>query len=274
MSFFYIPIFPLGLVISLLGFILGYWLEKYNFANMYKMPEMLNRQIAEFYTNYFVLTFFVYGIGDWVFLHDSYKNKTWSLVNIIFFGVLIIFPYHQMLTFDYLKFDESCLHEEDYNDKYTDFPNDYERANPMTEKEGKLRFLKAKKEKGEIKEEEFNQQKNAIENEQLDQPFVYRGGFQGPPRFRNWQEGGQGYGGFGRQRGYRSHPYGPTVEGYGSSHFGMPGPQFTMNRPYNDTNAYPPYQPYQPQGGYPNYSSGMNNIINEGGYPNSNTNFQ
>ena len=107
MSFFYIPIFPLGMAISLLGFILGYWLEKFNFANMYKTPEMLNRQIAEFYTNYFVLSFFVYGIGDYIFLKDSYETRTWSLVNIILFGVLIIFPYHQMLTFDYLHFEES-----------------------------------------------------------------------------------------------------------------------------------------------------------------------
>ena len=176
MSFFYIPIFPLGMLISLLGFILGYWLEKYNFSNMYKTPEMLNRQIAEFYTNYFVLTFFVYGIGDYVFLHESYETKTWSLVNIILFGILIIFPYHQMLTFDYLDFEESSIHEQDYNEKYTDFNTDYERANPMTEKEGKLRFLEAKKAKGEIKEDEFNQEKNEIQNEKA---FSYQGLFQG-----------------------------------------------------------------------------------------------
>ena len=271
MSFFYIPIFPLGLVISLLGFILGYWLEKYNFANMYKMPEMLNRQIAEFYTNYFVLTFFVYGIGDWVFLHDSYKSKTWSLVNIILFGVLIILPYNQLLSIDYLHFDESSLHEDDYNVKYTDFPNDYERANPMTEKEGKLRFLKAKKEKGEIKEDEFNQEKNEIENEQEGQPFAYKGGFQGPPRFRHWQEGGPHFG-MRRHRGHRR-PHGPRGEGqhgphFGmhGPHFGMHGPHFSMHGPYNDVNAYPPY-PYPPHGM-------VNNIDNEEGYPNSNTNFK
>ena len=264
MSFFYIPIFPLGLVISLLGFILGYWLEKYNFANMYKMPEMLNRQIAEFYTNYFVLTFFVYGIGDWVFLHDSYKSKTWSLVNIILFGVLIILPYHQLLSIDYLHFDESSLHEDDYNVKYTDFPNDYERANPMTEKEGKLRFLKAKKDKGIIKDDEFNKEKNEIENEQEEQPFAYKGGFQGPPRFRHWQEGGPHFG-MRRHRGHRR-PHGPRGEGQHGPHFGMHGPHFSMHGPYNDVNAYPPY-PYPPHGM-------VNNIDNEEGYPNSNTNFK
>ena len=187
MSFFYIPIFPLGIVISFLGFILAYWLEKYNFANMYKMPEMLNRQIAEFYTNYFVLVFFVYGIGDYVFLHDSYNTNAWSLINIIVFGVLIIFPYHQMLTFDFLKFEESQIHEQDYNDKYTSFTSDYERANPMTEKEGKLRFLEAKKAKGQIKEDEFNKEKKEIQNQ--DMAFTYQGGYQGPPKYLNpWQE--------------------------------------------------------------------------------------
>ena len=196
MSFFYIPIFPLGMLISLLGFILGYWLEKYNFSNMYKTPEMLNRQIAEFYTNYFVLTFFVYGIGDYVFLNESYETKTWSLVNIILFGILIIFPYHQMLTFDYLDFEESSIHEQDYNEKYTDFNTDYERANPMTEKEGKLRFLEAKKAKGEIKEDEFNQEKNEIQNEK---PFSYQRLFQGPHgerggRKKFWFRGPHGFG--------------------------------------------------------------------------------
>ena len=183
MSFFYIPIFPLGIVISLLGFIFGYWLEKYNFSNRYKMPEMLNRQITEFYTNYFVLVFFVYGIADYIFLYDSQDNKIWPLVNIIIFGVLIIFPYHQMLTFDYLKFEESQIYEKDYDEKYTEFTNDYERANPMTEKEGKLRFLEAKKAKGEIKEEEFILEKKEIQNQDI--AFTYQGGYQGLSRYRN-----------------------------------------------------------------------------------------
>ena len=248
MSFFYIPIFPLGMAISLLGFILGYWLEKFNFANMYKTPEMLNRQIAEFYTNYFVLSFFVYGIGDYVFLKDSYETRTWSLVNIILFGVLIIFPYHQMLTFDYLHFEESDIYEEDYNKKYTDFNIDYERANPMTEKEGKLRFLEAKKAKGEIKEEDFNKEKDEIQNENPIKAF-YQGRLQGPSgergRQRFWFRGmnafGQGFmphfgggfpphGNFGTmpEKGYQPHgnlnsileggypPHGGTTGGYNS----------------------------------------------------------
>ena len=165
MSFLYVPIFPLGLGISLLGFILGYWLEKYNFANMYKKPEMLNRQIVEFYSNYFVLIFFVYGIGDYIFLHDVYEKNIWSLVNIIVFGVLIILPYHQILSIDFLQFDESQIHEKEYKEKYVDFLNDYERANPMTKKEGDIRYLEQLEKKHKINKKEAEQRKKKIKEE-------------------------------------------------------------------------------------------------------------
>jgi hypothetical protein len=165
MSFLYVPIFPLGLGISLLGFILAYWLEKYNFANMYKKPEMLNRQIVEFYSNYFVLIFFVYGIGDYVFLRGVYEKNTWSLVNIIVFGVLIILPYHQLLSIDFLKFEESKIHEQEYKEKYVDFLNDYERANPMTKKEGEMRYLEQLEKKHKINREEAELRKKKINEE-------------------------------------------------------------------------------------------------------------
>ena len=165
MSFLYVPIFPLGLGISLLGFILGYWLEKYNFANRYKKPEMLNRQIVEFYSNYFVIILFVYGIGDYIFLHDVYETRTWSLVNIILFGVLIILPYNQLLSIDFLKFDESEIHEKEYDQKYVDFLNDYERANPMTKKEGEMRYLEQLEKKHKIDKKEAEKRKKKIKEE-------------------------------------------------------------------------------------------------------------
>ena len=117
---------------------------------MYKKPEMLNRQIVEFYTNYFVLIPFVYGVGDFIFLNDAYEKRTWSLVNIITFGVMIILPYHQLLSIDFLKFDESQIHEKEYDDKYVDFLNDYERANPMTKKEGEMRYVEQLEKKNKI----------------------------------------------------------------------------------------------------------------------------
>lgn len=48
MTMFYLPIFPIGVPISLLGLILAYYLEKYNFTHNYKRPEMLNQKLENF----------------------------------------------------------------------------------------------------------------------------------------------------------------------------------------------------------------------------------
>ena len=102
MSFFYIPIFPIGIIISLIGFCFFYWFEKYNFANIYKRPKMINRQIAEFYNNFLIIALSVYAVGDYIFLSDVYETKTWSIINIIVFCILIIVPYHQFFSLDYI----------------------------------------------------------------------------------------------------------------------------------------------------------------------------
>ena len=59
MGFFYLPIFPLGIPICLIGFIFAYILEKCNFIKRYKKPIMLNGRIYEVYSNYFVINLFM-----------------------------------------------------------------------------------------------------------------------------------------------------------------------------------------------------------------------
>ena len=75
MSFFYIPIFPLGIIISFGGFCLFYWFEKYNFAKYYKSPKMINGQIAQFYNNFFIIALFVYAVGDYIFYPMYMKQE-------------------------------------------------------------------------------------------------------------------------------------------------------------------------------------------------------
>jgi hypothetical protein len=186
MSFLFIPIMPYGITISLVGFIFGYWLEKFNFANMYKRPDLLNREIVEFYVNYFVFILFVYGIGDYIFLSDAYNTKVWSLLNIIIFGVMIIFPYNQLLSIDSLDFDESKIYDKTYNQVYFDFSNDYERVNPMTKKEGTIRYLTELKNQNHITQEEYDKHIKDINSANLMELYYNtkksmkrRGGFGG-----------------------------------------------------------------------------------------------
>ena len=165
MSFLYIPIFPLGLSISLLGFIIGYWIEKYNFAKQYKKPEKLDKKIVDFYLRYFISIFAIYAYGDIIFLNDVYEKNTWSLVNFWVFYGLLLCPYHLLLHIDFLKFKESQIHKKTYDDKYTDFMTDYERANPMTRIEGEMRYLDKLEEKNKIDKKESDRRKKKIKEE-------------------------------------------------------------------------------------------------------------
>ena len=68
LSLFYIPIFPFGIIISLIGFILAYYLELFNFTHLYKRPEMINEKICLFYFEYFIINIFIFLLGTFIFL--------------------------------------------------------------------------------------------------------------------------------------------------------------------------------------------------------------
>ena len=155
MTFLYIPIFPLGIVISLVGFILGYLLEKFNYAHMYKRPEMLNHKLCVFYVNHFDVMIFVYSIGDYIFMHNSYEKKIIPLVKIIVFGVLTILPYKKFLKRNYIGLSESDISNTEYKDKYFTFSMDYERANPMTRKKGTKNYLEKMLKSGKINKTKY-----------------------------------------------------------------------------------------------------------------------
>ena len=164
MTFLYISIFPFGVPISLGGFFFCYYLEKYNYLNYYKRPEMLNNDLYFFYVNNFVFFLFFLGIGDYIFLSDIYSTKGWSLANIIILGILIVVPYQYLLNHDFIGLKESEINKLTYDEAYLEFFTDYERSNPMTKREGMENYIKKLFEEGKIdKRQKDNYLKN-IEN--------------------------------------------------------------------------------------------------------------
>ena len=141
MTFLYISIFPFGVLISLGGFILCYFLEKYNFINNYKRPEILNNTLFFFYLEYFIVIIFFIGVGDYIFLSDVFSSRTWSLVNIIFLGVLIVIPYNYLLKCDFIGFKDININKITYEDAYFEFLVNYEKVNPMVRDEGKKNYI-------------------------------------------------------------------------------------------------------------------------------------
>jgi endonuclease I len=156
-SFFYLPIFPLGILISFIGFIFSFFLEKYNFINKYKKPIMLNNRIYEVYSNYFLIILFMASLGDYLFLKSVFNSKFAHFANIITFAFLLIIPYNKLLSIDFIKINESDIKKDElYEDNFYKFFNDYERNNPITKKDGIKHFLDKLLEKVLINQKEYD----------------------------------------------------------------------------------------------------------------------
>ena len=115
---------------------------------------MLGAKICKFYVDYFIIVLFVYALGDYFFLRDIYRTSFWSFFNLITFGFFIFVPYVKLLNRDYLNFDKYDFYKKEYKDCF-EFSQDYERANPISKKEGKINYLKKLKEKELINENEY-----------------------------------------------------------------------------------------------------------------------
>ena len=163
MTFFYLPIFPLGIVLSMAGFIFGFYLEKFNLGHRYKRPEMMNHIICKFYTNFFVVNFFMLSLGDFIFLKDKYRTNYWAYINLTIFLLLLIIPFGPYLKFNLLGINQSNINKQTYSQVYFIFYSDYELINPFTIKKGRINYIERLKNLNYLSEHEFQAKKERIE---------------------------------------------------------------------------------------------------------------
>ena len=163
MCFFYFAIFPFGFIISFVGFIFAYWIEKYIFTHLCKRPDMLDEIIQKYYANFFIVVLFIGSIGDYIFLHNAFDTNAWTLTNIILFGVLIIVPYTKFINCDFVDSESTGFRYKPLNDIYFTFYTDYQRENPLTKKLGLETYLNALKKEGYLTDNAYNLAMNNIE---------------------------------------------------------------------------------------------------------------
>ena len=149
-TMFYLPIFPFGVLISFLGLILAYFLEKFNFTHSYKRPEMLNEKLGEIHFNFFISVQIFYSIGNYIFMNDLLKKDYWKIVNITLFCILAIIPYTKPISYYFNSSNNFKGDSQTFNDLYFSFYNDYQRQNPFTKKEGLYFYINELKNKGYI----------------------------------------------------------------------------------------------------------------------------
>lgn len=141
MCLVFLPIFPLGVAITFIGLIFSYCIERFNFTKIHKRPEMLNHKLCLFYLRYFIVILFAYAVSNWIFFFDVFQSNTFAYINIILFGLLILFPYLSFTKCNIFKITESEVHQKTYDDLYFQFANDFERMNPMTRTRGMQTYL-------------------------------------------------------------------------------------------------------------------------------------
>jgi hypothetical protein len=72
MTVFYLPLFPAGAFISIIGISLVYIVDKFNLLNTNKRPQMLNAKICLFYVRNFKFAIFIYALGNFIFLENAF----------------------------------------------------------------------------------------------------------------------------------------------------------------------------------------------------------
>ena len=157
LSLFYIPIFPFGIVISLVGFIFSYYLELFNFTHLYNRPEMINEKICLFYFEYFVINLFFLNLGIYIFIKNIFSFYFLVIIFLVIFGILSIFPYTKLINCDCLKIPKKILLNTTlYEDVYFSFYNDYQRQNPMTKIDGLKNYITKLRINGYISQKVYN----------------------------------------------------------------------------------------------------------------------
>ena len=163
MTLFYLPIFPMGFIISFIGLVLGYILELYNFTHLYKRPEMIDEIITKVYADYFIIIIFIGSIGDIFFFYDIFPNDKISIASIIIFGVLIFIPYTKFIDCNFVGINKSDFYDFPLSDVYFTFYSDYQRQNPFTKKSGLLNYLTELKNRGYLSENAYELAKENID---------------------------------------------------------------------------------------------------------------
>lgn len=156
MTAFYATLLPLGVILTLLGLIFAFYVEKWNIAHIYKRPEMLNDQLPMFYFNYFRCLIILFGLGNYLFISDFFITSTiWRNIYIIVLVGILVFPLSTVFNFKCISLSKSKTKVVEYGIEYLKFSNDYQRQNPITKKEGNVYYLDQLKLSNVINNEEY-----------------------------------------------------------------------------------------------------------------------
>ncbi|CAI2378713.1 unnamed protein product [Moneuplotes crassus] len=133
MAVFYVFPMPIISVISLLGALFQYWLEKYLLLKRHKVPEPFGETMAQIFSNMIPFFCLLYGTSLYIFSTVLSEGKGWiGLAAFVLTLLYMILPFRQILN--YLKKDIHRNDNYEYKEERIEFLTDYGRSNPITSK--------------------------------------------------------------------------------------------------------------------------------------------
>ncbi|EAR84792.2 transmembrane protein, putative (macronuclear) [Tetrahymena thermophila SB210] len=131
-SVFFSPIIPVGLILSLFGFILLYWTQKYIVIYKRSVKQQVSIKLSQEMTNSLEIVVGIYPISCTVFYFISSGTITVLQIISIFCGVLYILIPSDLLIKSLFKFPNPNQEQQIYPIAYSRFKTTYSRLNPIT----------------------------------------------------------------------------------------------------------------------------------------------
>lgn len=163
LSLFYCSIFPLGSILGLIGVGCAYYLEIL-YLGLYKRPEMVNSKMCKFYVGNFKFALFIFNLGNYIFLSNTMYSLRWPLINVILFGIIGILPLSS-IKINLIGISEGQTNLSTYEDNYLQFSIDYEKQNPLTKKEGMIKYFKKEASKSVYRKKQLEKCIQNLQNE-------------------------------------------------------------------------------------------------------------
>jgi hypothetical protein len=169
--FFAYPI-PLIPFVAFGGSILQYMVDKYLLLRRYKLPEQMGPSTAQTFTTLLPFGCVIYSTSLLYFSHLNLENKKHRILGIILLvlsTLYFIVPITPVIKLFRKKAErekaeiEKAEEAPTYAESCLLFTADYNRANPVTEREAKLRHLRKLLIAGRISSNEYEEQKEEVE---------------------------------------------------------------------------------------------------------------
>jgi hypothetical protein len=160
-----IPLIPF---VAFGGSIFQYMVDKYLLLRRYKLPEQMGPSTAQTFTTLLPFGCVIYSTSLLYFSHLNLENKNHRILGIILLVLSTLYffvPLTPVIKYFRKKTEEKRNAEEapTYAESCLFFATDYNRANPVTEREAKLKHLRKLLRAGRISSNQYEEQKEELE---------------------------------------------------------------------------------------------------------------